>query len=60
MASLAKRDLPSPLVIPLAWTRADVDPSYVKLDLMDQEAVEGFFSTNKADCESATTITRYC
>ncbi|OCF41201.1 dTDP-4-dehydrorhamnose reductase [Kwoniella heveanensis CBS 569] len=33
-------------VIRLANTRADRDPAYTKLDLMDQEAVNGFFQTH--------------
>ncbi|ODO03409.1 dTDP-4-dehydrorhamnose reductase [Cryptococcus wingfieldii CBS 7118] len=36
-------------VISLAHTRADRDPHYTKLDLMDKEAVEGFFGTHKVD-----------
>ncbi|WVQ78035.1 dTDP-4-dehydrorhamnose reductase [Cryptococcus sp. DSM 104549] len=36
-------------VISLANSRADRDPSYTKLDLMDGEAVDGFFSTHKVD-----------
>jgi hypothetical protein len=35
------------IVTRLALTRASVDPAYTKLDLMDREAVEGFFATNK-------------
>ncbi|KAK1924800.1 hypothetical protein DB88DRAFT_486915 [Papiliotrema laurentii] len=33
----------------LAWTRADKDQSYTKLDLMDEPAVEDFFSRTKVD-----------
>jgi len=35
------------VVTPLAFTRAAVDPAYTKLDLMNKEAVEGFFQTHK-------------
>ena len=35
------------IVTPLAFTRAAVDPACTKLDLMDKEAVEGFFQTHK-------------
>lgn len=38
-------------VISLANSRADRDPHYTKLDLMDQEAVKNFFKTNNIDCE---------
>jgi hypothetical protein len=34
------------IVTPLAFTRAAVDPAYTKLDLMDKEAVAGFFQTH--------------
>jgi len=34
------------VVTPLAFTRAAVDPAYTKLDLMDKEAVKGFFQTH--------------
>lgn len=37
-------------VISLANSRADRDPQYTKLDLMDQEAVKNFFKTNNIDC----------
>lgn len=36
-------------VIPLAWTRADEDSRYTKLDLMDERSVEDFFSAQKVD-----------
>ena len=36
-------------VIPLAWTRADVDKSYTKLDLMNEKAVDEFFQTMLVD-----------
>lgn len=38
-------------VISLANSRADRDPHYTKLDLMDQEAVKNFFASNDIDCE---------
>lgn len=38
-------------VISLANSRADRDPDYTKLDLMDQEAVKNFFGSNNIDCE---------
>jgi len=34
------------IVTPLAFTRAAVDPAYTKLDLMDKEAVAGFFQNH--------------
>lgn len=37
------------IVRALAWTRADKDQSYTKLDLMDEPAVEDFFSRTKVD-----------
>ncbi|KAL7422259.1 hypothetical protein Q5752_002905 [Cryptotrichosporon argae] len=37
------------IVVPLALTRAAVDPAYTKLDLTDREAVVGFFTNNKVD-----------
>jgi len=36
-------------VVPLAFTRAGVDMAYTKLDLMDQEAVEGFFQNHDVE-----------
>ncbi|ADV20460.1 dTDP-4-dehydrorhamnose reductase [Cryptococcus gattii E566] len=36
-------------VISLANSRADRDPHYTKLDLMDQETVKNFFKTNNID-----------
>lgn len=40
------------IVMPLAFTRAGADMAYTKLDLMDREAVEGFFDTH--DVESGS------
>jgi hypothetical protein len=37
------------IVVPLAFTRAGVDMAYTKLDLMDQEAVEGFFQNHDVE-----------
>lgn len=39
------------IVLALAWTRADKDQAYTKLDLMDEPSVEDFFSKNKVDGE---------
>lgn len=50
MFSLASADT-TPAVIPLAWTRADEDSRYTKLDLMDERSVEDFFSAQKVDGE---------
>lgn len=33
----------------LAWTRADKDASYTKLDLTDAAAVDAWFAANKVD-----------
>jgi hypothetical protein len=38
-------------VLALAWTRADKDKSYTKLDLMDEPSVEKFFEQNQVDGE---------
>jgi L-rhamnose isomerase len=38
----------------LALSRASVDPAYAKLDLMDKEAVEGFFANNVVDGGSSS------
>ena len=37
------------IVRALAWTRADKDQSYTKLDLMDESSVEEFFNHTKVD-----------
>jgi len=42
------------VVTPLALTRAAVDPAYTKLDLMDKEAVAGFFQTHSVKGMSPT------
>lgn len=38
-------------VLALAWTRAEKDNTYTKLDLMDESAVEDFFGQNSVDGE---------
>jgi hypothetical protein len=38
-------------VLALAWTRADKDKSYTKLDLMDESSTEEFFAQKKVDGE---------
>jgi len=42
------------IVTPLALTRAAVVPAYTKLDLMDKEAVAGFFQTHSVKGMSPT------
>ena len=37
------------VVLALAWTRADKNSTYTKLDLMEESAVESFFNKNKVD-----------
>lgn len=36
-------------MLALAWTRAEKDKTYTKLDLMDESAVEDFFGQNSVD-----------
>jgi sensor domain CHASE-containing protein len=48
----------SSVVTPLAFTRAAVDPAYTKLDLMDKEAVAGFFQTHNVKGKPARRLSK--
>jgi len=46
------------VVIRLASTRADPDTGYRKLDLLDADAVQGFFEGTKADGQSLFVVSK--